>query len=86
MKFLNRFVETSSDMREKIQIQTELEEAGFEPVTLNKFLLGGPPDPTVEGAAGKEEMFRDELNRWTQVWSLQQFLISKTKISPLERY
>ena len=85
MKFLNRFVETSSDMREKIQIQTELEEAGFEPVTLNKFLLGGPPDPTVEGAAGKEEMFRDELNRWTQVWSLR-FDFPRRKLAPLREY
>ena len=59
MKFLNRFVETSTDMREKIMIQTELEEAGFEPVTLNKFLLGQDDD-------GKQELLKDELNRWTQ--------------------
>ena len=39
LRFLNRFVETSRDTREKILIQTELEEAGFDLLPLKKMLL-----------------------------------------------
>ena len=36
LSFLNKFSETSVDVREKIMIQTELEEAGFDSATVNK--------------------------------------------------
>ena len=36
LSFLNKFSETSADVREKIMIQTELEEAGFDSGTVNK--------------------------------------------------
>ena len=36
LSFLNKFSETSADVREKIMIQTELEEAGFDSATVNK--------------------------------------------------
>jgi hypothetical protein len=36
---LNRFIETAKDARERIMIQTELEEAGFELLALKKRLL-----------------------------------------------
>ena len=38
LRFLNRFIETSNDSREKIMIQTELEEAGFDTVPLKKLI------------------------------------------------
>jgi len=34
LRFLNRFIETSQDVKERIMIQTELEEAGFDPLSL----------------------------------------------------
>ena len=39
LRFLNRFVETAKDARERIMIQTELEEAGFELLAMKKRLL-----------------------------------------------
>ena len=44
LRFLNRFVETAKDTREKILIQTELEEAGFDLLPLKKMLLQGSMD------------------------------------------
>jgi len=41
LRFLNRFVETAKDARERIMIQTELEEAGFELLALKKRLMMG---------------------------------------------
>ena len=58
LRFLNRFVETSKDAREKIMIQTELEEAGFDALPLKKFLLQS-------GTRGSE-LLKEELNRWSQ--------------------
>ena len=40
LSFLNKFSETSADVREKIMIQTELEEAGFDSATVNKVSVG----------------------------------------------
>lgn len=34
LRFLNRFLETSQDAKERVMIQTELEEAGFDPAVL----------------------------------------------------
>ena len=59
LRFLTRFVETSRDARERIMIQTELEEAGFDVGPLKKFLLGS--DSTSRGA----ELLKDELERWS---------------------
>ena len=58
MKFLNRFVETSTDMREKIMIQTELEEAGMDLLILSKFLLNDEDD--------KIPILKEEISRWQQ--------------------
>ena len=58
MKFLNRFVETSADMREKIMIQTELEEAGMDLIILSKFLLNDDDD--------KIPILKEEISRWQQ--------------------
>ena len=38
LRFLNKFVETSRDSREKIHVQSELEEAGFDIIPLKKLL------------------------------------------------
>ena len=51
LKFLNKFLETSKDAREKILIQTELEEAGFDPLPLRKMY--------------NNEHLQEELQRWT---------------------
>ena len=40
LSFLNKFSETSADVKEKIMIQTELEEAGFDSATVNKVSIG----------------------------------------------
>ena len=50
LKFLNKFLETSKDAREKILIQTELEEAGFDPLPLRKMY--------------NNEHLQEELQRW----------------------
>ena len=50
LKFLNKFLETSKDSREKILIQTELEEAGFDPAPLRKMY--------------NNEHLQEELQRW----------------------
>ncbi|TRY74025.1 hypothetical protein TCAL_01540 [Tigriopus californicus] len=58
LRFLNRFVETSRDARERIMIQTELEEAGFDILPLKKFLL-----QTTNTRSS--DYLREELNRWS---------------------
>ena len=55
LRFLNCFVETSKDVREKIMVQTELEEAGFDVLPLKRFLMQ---------TSNRNEMLRDELERW----------------------
>jgi hypothetical protein len=55
LRFLNRFVETSADAREKIMIQTELQEAGFDSATVSKFLQ-----------PSKNETLKKELDRWNK--------------------
>ena len=55
LSFLNRFSETSADVREKIMIQTELEEAGFDSATVNKVLK-----------PAFNEALEEEVDRWTR--------------------
>ena len=44
LRFINRFIETSQDVKERIMIQTELEEAGFDPISLkNLFFSSSNP-------------------------------------------
>ncbi len=60
-RFLNRFVETCKDARERIMVQTELEEAGFDVTSLKRFLgCGGSAS---EGGRG-EALLREEMGRW----------------------
>jgi hypothetical protein len=60
LRFLNRFVETSRDSREKILIQTELEEAGFDLIPLKTMLLQSGPN-----TVARSDLLQDELERWT---------------------
>ena len=59
LRFLNRFVETSRDTREKILIQTELEEAGFDLLPLKKMLLSPVKD-------NRNDLLQNELERWAK--------------------
>ncbi|QQP49434.1 Uncharacterized protein FKW44_010110, partial [Caligus rogercresseyi] len=58
LRFLNRFIETSKDSREKILIQTELEEAGFDTSPLKKLIAGN--------TVSRSDLLKEELNRWSQ--------------------
>lgn len=57
LRFLNRFLETSKDARERIQIQTELEDAGFDIDPLKRFLMQN---------SSKSKLLQEELERWSQ--------------------
>ena len=61
LRFLNRFVETSRDTREKILIQTELEEAGFDLLPLKKMLL----PQTSASIKDRNDLLQEELDRWS---------------------
>lgn len=61
LRFLNRFVETSRDTREKILIQTELEEAGFDLLPLKKMLL----QASAASLKDRNDLLQEELDRWT---------------------
>ncbi len=66
LRFLNRFVETSKDTREKILVQTELEEAGFDLLPLKKMLLQqSSSSGNVIAPSGRGDMLQEELSRWT---------------------
>uniref|UniRef100_A0A0K2T3M1 GBD/FH3 domain-containing protein n=1 Tax=Lepeophtheirus salmonis TaxID=72036 RepID=A0A0K2T3M1_LEPSM len=58
LRFLNRFIETSKDSREKILIQTELEEAGFDTCPLKKLIASN--------SVSRSDLLKEELNRWSQ--------------------
>jgi hypothetical protein len=59
LRFLNRFVETAKDARERIMIQTELEEAGFELLALKKRLLLA--NNTNSGGSSPEDVRLEQL-------------------------
>lgn len=61
LRFLNRFVETSRDTREKILIQTELEEAGFDLLPLKKMLLQASAAASLKD---RNDLLQEELDRW----------------------
>ena len=65
LRFLNRFVETAKDARERIMIQTELEEAGFELLALKKRLLLANNADSSPDVVRLEQLLQEELQRWT---------------------
>ena len=54
-------METSRDTREKILIQTELEEAGFDLLPLKKMLL----PQTSASIKDRNDLLQEELDRWS---------------------
>ena len=69
MRFLNRFVETAKDARERIMIQTELEEAGFELLALKKRLLLA--NNTNSGGSSPEDVRLEQLLQVTTVFPMK---------------
>jgi hypothetical protein len=68
LRFLNRFVETAKDARERIMIQTELEEAGFELLALKKRLLLANSSSNGDASPDDlrlEQLLQEEIQRWT---------------------
>ena len=68
LRFLNRFVETAKDARERIMIQTELEEAGFELLALKKRLLLANTSSNGDASPDDirlEQLLQEEIQRWT---------------------
>ena len=69
LRFVNRFIETSQDVKERIMIQTELEEAGFDPISLkNLFFSSSNPciEDDISGDGGRNDVLEEELERWAQ--------------------
>ena len=55
-------METSRDTREKILIQTELEEAGFDLLPLKKMLL---QSSLTASSKDRNDLLQEELDRWS---------------------
>ena len=62
LRFLNRFVETSKDVKEKIMVQSELEEAGFDLAPLKKIVAQSASHAHQQ----QRDLLKDELDRWNQ--------------------
>ena len=64
LRFLNRFVETASDARERIMVQTELEEAGFDLDPLVKTVALHAAEDNSNKQHPRLEWLREEVTRW----------------------